>query len=99
MEFSTTSTNERPQFESVGLEAGVWPAESAVYVVNMSMWEGRAPTHRLCNSRLGAVASLHLDGMEAVFLPKERGWIQSSPYKLDARFISKLYPKKKKNLN
>lgn len=31
------------------------------------------------------------------FPPKEWGWIQSSPYKLDAHFTSKLHPGNRKN--
>lgn len=80
--------------------AGVWPAESAAYVAHISMWECCSPTHRLCNSRRGAVGSksLQLEGMEAVSSPEKekRGWIQSSPCELDTHFISKLHPGEKK---
>lgn len=38
------------------------------------MWVCCSPTHRLCNSRLGAAAlSLNLEGMEAVSSPKNEG--------------------------
>lgn len=49
----------------MGLEAEVWPSESAAYGVNI-MWEGLHPTQWLCNSRFGALASLNLVGMEVV---------------------------------
>lgn len=54
--------------------AGVWPAESAAYVAHISMWVCCSPTHRLCNSRRGAVGSksLQLEGMEAVSSPEKR---------------------------
>lgn len=53
--------------------AGVWPAESAAYVAHISMWECCSPTHRLCNSRRGAVGSksLQFEGMEAVSSPEK----------------------------
>lgn len=82
----------------MGLKAGVWPVESAAYVVTINMWEGHAPTRRLCNSRLGAVASLYSKGMEVVCSQRtpKKGWIQSSPRELDADFISKLNSGKRK---
>lgn len=72
----------------MGSEAGVWPAESAAYVVNISMWECCSPTHRLCNSRLGAAAlSLFLEGMEAVSSQRTR----ADPLKVPTNWMLTLF--------